>query len=113
MRSWLNEARRHAAEIHDIMQLAAGATAFAAVLVFVTLSGRSQDDPVVRWMAEVGATMVAAEIVIPATADEAGLGTADGTSMAKSAAQREALTYEPSSTWTARRSNTSTASLKY
>ena len=67
MHDWFNEARRHAAAIHDVVQLAAGATACAAVLVFVTLSGRSQDDPVVRWLAEVGATTAASEILIPAT----------------------------------------------
>lgn len=66
MHHWLTQARRHAAEIHNLMQLTAGAIALAAVLAFVTLSGRSQDDPVVRWMAEVGATMSACEIIMPA-----------------------------------------------
>lgn len=66
MHHWIIQARRRAAEIHDIAQLAAGATAFAAVLVFVILSGRSQDDPVVRWLAEVGATMITSEIITPA-----------------------------------------------
>ena len=67
MHGWFTEARRHAAEIHDVVQLAAGATACAAVLVFVTLSGRSQDDPVVRWLAEIGATTAASEILVPTT----------------------------------------------
>lgn len=108
MHSWLDQARQRAVEIHDVVQLAAGATALAALLIFVTLSGRSQDDPVVRWMAEVGATMIAAEIIIPAApakTDDAVAAAGAAAVMATSTAQLDALTYEPSSTWTARRSN--------
>lgn len=115
MQSWFNEARRHAAEIHDVVQIAAGATALAAVLVFVTLSGRSQDDPVVRWMAEVGATMVASEIIIPATpakADDA-LVTDASAAMPTSIAQPDVQTFDSSPAWTARRSNTNSALAQY
>lgn len=68
MRTWLITARRHAAQIHDVVQLAAGATALAAVLVFLMLSGRSQNDPIVRWMAEVGAATEASDIIVPSRA---------------------------------------------
>ena len=113
MRSWLTEARRHAAEIHDVVQLAAGATAFAAVLVFVTLSGRSQDDPIVRWMAEVGAMMVMPDAIAPITLPKTvGASTNVGTAgSAQSSSQPssqptaalEALAFEPTTSGTARR----------
>ena len=84
MHGWFTVARRHAAKIHDVVQFAAGATACAAVLVFVMLSGRSPEDPVVRWLAEVGATTAASEILVPGTFvhDTEASGTATATATA-------------------------------
>ena len=105
MQSWFDQARRHAAEIHDVVQLAAGATAFAAVLVFVMLSGRSQDDPIVQWMAEVGATMAESEFIVPTVAanpEKVAAGTGATMISRKSLELPDALAYQPDRSWAAR-----------
>lgn len=52
----------HAARIHDLVQLGAGMLACIALLIYMALSGRDADDPVIRMMADVGTVMAQAEL---------------------------------------------------
>ena len=67
-----SRARTQAAEIHDLVQLGAATLACIALLVFMTVSGRDADDPVMRMMADVGAVLAQSELVAESRVDDAG-----------------------------------------
>ncbi|MBC7513669.1 MAG: hypothetical protein H7234_04450 [Herminiimonas sp.] len=58
-----NWARTHAAEIHDAIQFCAATLACIALLIFMAVSGRDPDDPVIRMMADVGAVLAQSELM--------------------------------------------------
>ncbi len=59
---YLRWARAHAVQIHDFIQLGAGTLACIAMLIFMAVSGRDADDPVMRTMATVGAVLAQSEM---------------------------------------------------
>lgn len=67
-----HRARAHAAEIHDVVQLGAGMLACIALLVFMLVSGREPDDPVMRLLADFGAAMTQSELALPDPAGDVG-----------------------------------------
>lgn len=55
--------RARAVAIHDVVQFGAGMLASIALLLFLALSGRDADDPVIRMLVDVGAVMAQADLV--------------------------------------------------
>lgn len=57
-----HRARAHVSEIHDFIQLGAATLTCVALLIFVAVSGREPDDPVIRMLADVGAVLALSEM---------------------------------------------------
>ena len=59
---YLHWARANAVQIHDFLQMGAATLACVAMLIFMAVSGRDADDPVIRTMADVGAVLGQSEM---------------------------------------------------
>lgn len=64
--------RARAVAIHDVIQFGAGMLASIALLIFLALSGRDADDPVIGMLADVGAVMAQADLVAIITSSVSG-----------------------------------------